>query len=401
MAELSISVVPAKILADGTHKIRIRVTHKNETRYILTRFKIDDLKQFKDGRVVGRPDASLINKKLTFILHEYYDALDEIDPDGFDCVQLKDYLETSKASTPVKLLSVCWQQYIDNLYEDNRSGTAGLYVRSKGYFEEKFGSGVLLLSISPNTVNTFERYLFKVRGLNNTTVGMHMRMFKAIVNFAKKSGYVEYKVNPFTHYTMPEVMERPLDITIEELRRIRDSKPTGRGQKVARDLFMLSYYLGGINLIDLLQIDFRQLDVITYTRTKTAHTKRGEKRISLTIPEEAKPIIQRWAGKNGKLNFHYNFSYENFRNYVTHSLKDLAKSLNINKRVVYYSARKSLVQHGFELGISLEVLEYTIGQSVKKNRPIFNYVRFMRSFADEAMRKILDHIKEPQQKKTI
>lgn len=63
---------------------------------------------------------------------------------------------------------------------------------------------------------------------------------------------------------------------------------------------------------------------------------------------------------------------------------------------MFYSARKSVVQHGFELGISLEIMEYTIGQTVKKkNRPIFNYVRFMRSFADEAMRKILDHIKEP------
>lgn len=62
------------------------------------------------------------------------------------------------------------------------------------------------------------------------------------------------------------------------------------------------------------------------------------------------------------------------------------------ERVVYYSARKSLVQHGFELGVSLEVLEYSIGQSMKRNRPIFNYVRIMRTHADAAMRMILDNL---------
>jgi len=51
------------------------------------------------------------------------------------------------------------------------------------------------------------------------------------------------------------------------------------------------------------------------------------------------------------------------------------------------------VQHGFEIGIPLEILEYYIGQSVKKNRPIFNYVKFMRKHADEAIRKVLDNLK--------
>lgn len=402
MAELSITVVPAKILADGSHKIRISVNHKNETRYIITRFKIDDLKQFKSGRVVGRTDANMINKKLVSLLNNYYDVLDSIDPDVFTCTQLKEYLETSgNLKNPVTSLSDRWQQHIDELLDNGKEGTAGLYQITKRFFEEKFGKMVILSSITANTVNTFEKALYK-RGLCDTTVGMHMRNFKAIINSAVKMGLVEYKLHPFAFYTMPESHERELDITVEELQRIRDSKPTSRGKIIARDLFMLSYYLGGINLIDLLEVDFRGLDIITYVRTKTEHTKRGEKRVSLTIQPEAKEIIQRWAGPDGKLHFNYNFSYKNFRNYITHTLHDLAEDLGIKKRVVYYSARKSVVQHGFELGISLEIMEYTIGQSVKKNnRPIFNYVRFMRSFADEAMRKILDHIKEPVHKKVV
>ena len=63
-------------------------------------------------------------------------------------------------------------------------------------------------------------------------------------------------------------------------------------------------------------------------------------------------------------------------------------------KITFYSARKSFVQHGFELGIPLEILEYCIGQSMKTNRPIFNYVKIMRQHADLAIRQILDNLKE-------
>ena len=64
------------------------------------------------------------------------------------------------------------------------------------------------------------------------------------------------------------------------------------------------------------------------------------------------------------------------------------------QRCCYYTARKSFVQHGFDLGISLEVLEYCIGQSMKSSRPIFNYLKIMRNHADNAIRLIIDNLNE-------
>ena len=63
------------------------------------------------------------------------------------------------------------------------------------------------------------------------------------------------------------------------------------------------------------------------------------------------------------------------------------------QKVSFYTARKSFVQHGFDLGCSLEVLEYCIGQSMKSNRPIFNYVKVMSHHADEAINKIMEQIR--------
>ena len=52
MATLKLAVTPDKVAKDGSHKIRIALGHKSVTRYIVTRFKIDHLSQFKNGQIV-------------------------------------------------------------------------------------------------------------------------------------------------------------------------------------------------------------------------------------------------------------------------------------------------------------------------------------------------------------
>lgn len=389
MATLKLIIVPAKVLKDGKHKIRIAVSHKQDTRYIVTRHKVDNEKQFKGGLVTGRPDAAKINQKLQQELSRYFDALDRIDPTPFTCPDLRDYLIRSTRD-PTETILVATNVKITSLESEGRKSRADLYRYTLRHFLTKFGDIPLTL-INADTLRQFEQYLYDV-GSGSTYVNMNLTRLKAILNDAIRRGAVKYEVHPFSFYTPPAEAERELDLSVEEVQRIRDAQVEGKPLNVARDLFMLSYYLAGINLIDLLQIDFRSTETIDYVREKTKSTKRGAKQISLTIPPEARKIIDKWIGRDGHLDFGYQFTYENFRKYIGRELKRLAKVLRIKKRVVYYSARKSVVQHGFDLGISLEVLEYSIGQSVKKNRPIFNYVRIMRGHADAAIRQILDNL---------
>lgn len=387
MATLKLVIVPAKVLKDGKHKIRIAVSHNQDTRYIITSTTIDSEKQFKNGQIVGRPDAGMLNRKLRLKLNEYQDALDKIDPDNYTCAQLKDFLLKS-AKVKALTISQAADQHINKIKKES---TKEIYARTKNYFIKAVGD-VPLEMIDSSMVERFDAYLRDVRKNGSTSRAIHLRHLRSFINPQIKHGNVDYKADPFVDVIIPESQERELDITVEEFKMIRDADVAEKPLRMARDLFCLSYYLGGINLIDLLDIDFKNAKVIEYVREKSVNTKRGDKMISLTIPPEAKPIIKEWIGRNGKLDFGYKYSYVNFRNYVTKQISRLAKKLGIEKRVVYYSARKSLVQHGFELGVNLEVLEYTIGQSMKKNRPIFNYVRIMRSHADAAMRIILDSL---------
>lgn len=387
MATLKLVIYPAKALKDGRHKIRICVSHRQENRYIITNVIVDNEKQFKNGQVVARPDAGMLNRKLRIKLNEYQDAMEKVDPDNYTCTQLKDYLEKS---TKAKALSIT-QAAEEHISKQEKKNTRDSYARTLRYFVEEMGD-VPLQMINSEMIERFDKSLKEKRAMSSTTRGIHLRQLKAFIGPQIRHGNVEYKAAPFVDVVIPESRERVLDITVEEFRMIRDAEVKEKPLRMARDLFCLSYYLGGINLIDLLEIDFKGKTVIEYVREKSVNTKKGDKMISLTIQPEAREIIDRWIGRNGKLNFGYNYSYDNFRKYVTAQIRRLAARLGIEKRVVYYSARKSLVQHGFELGVSLEVLEYSIGQSMKKNRPIFNYVRIMRTHADNAMRLILDNL---------
>lgn len=389
MATLSLTVFKAKQLANGKHKIRIAVRHHHETAYIITPYIIDDISQFKNGNVIKRYDADVMNVQLRTLMNKYQKILDDVYNIG--ALSAKDLKNTilsyHKTDDNITIGKLC-DNFVKELKEDGRKGYAELIERCGKYFIEFSKGDVPANSITPVTVSNFDRFLRNKKKLNQTTTGMYLTRLRVLTNLGKKRYFVKQDINPFQDCIIPQPMERNIDISIEQFRKLKSYSGKSRIEKIAKDLWFLSFYLGGINLIDLMRIDFTVSKQIEYVRTKTKNTKRGDKRIEISIPAEAKPIIDKYVSKSGILNFGYNFSYGNFNRYIGRTLRKIGKEIGI-KRLCYYSARKTFVQYGFELGIPLEVLEYTIGQSMKQNRPIYNYIRIMRKHADEAIDKII------------
>lgn len=395
MATIKFAVLKHTKAKDGTYKIRISIGHKSETHYIVTPYSVNALSEFDNGVVTRIPNAHEINVKLRNLLNDYEERLERIpSPDDYSCKQLRDLLKSMRPHSSTATFQQVSEQYQKELIEDGRGSYAGMLKNSFRLFHDFAGGDIFLSEISTITISEFERWL-KRKGVSQTYISMTLSMTRTIINRAIRMQLVTYNVHPFTYWKRPADPERELDISVEDMRAIRDAQPRLKKQRIARDIFMLSYYLGGINLIDLLDIDFRDVTVLEYTRHKSRNMKLSDKRISFTLQPEAKEIIHKWINRNtGKLDFGYKFSYKNFLAYITRSIKSLAKDIDIQdyKKVCYYTARKSFVQHGFDLGVSLEVLEYCIGQSVKNNRPIFNYLKIMRRHADVAFRIILDNL---------
>lgn len=393
MANLFITIVPTKVLSNGQHKIRIAVSHNWDTRYIPTNIVIDSINEFKNGKIVKRPDRELLNAKLKRIYDTYYERCESIEyADSLTCTQLIKLITSPVNGEHHRKFEDIVEEFLSQIDENDREKTYKLYKLAAKHFIQFTGSGSLMEHITPIRINNYLTHLRKSK-LSPTSIKIYITLLKVIINYAIKMRYVEYKVDPFVTASIPSAKRRDTYITVEQLKMIRDMVPDKYNVSVVRDIFMLTYYLAGMNLVDMLAYDFRT-NVVDYIRIKTRNTKDGDRLTSFAIPDEAKPLIKKYMNRNtGKLVFGKYKTYVSCYNTLTRKMKVLKEEAGINHNLTLYSARKSFVQHGYDLGIPLSTLEYCIGQSMKEDRPIFNYVSIMRKHADKAIREILDNLK--------
>lgn len=392
MATFAITIVPAFVLKDGKHTVRISVRHNGQTKYISTEYTIDSEKEIKNGKIIKRPDKDIMNIKLRKLLNEYEERCERVPfSNALTCSQLLAAIKNNTSSEHRTFKDIA-DEYI-NMMEDERGKSKKLYTLASGKFISFFGKDSLIEQITPITINKYILYLQKTK-LSQTSINIYITLLKVIINYAVKMRYAKFEVEPFVTAKVPSAKKRDTHITVQELRRIRDYEPTTHNMMVIRDIFMLTYYLAGMNLVDMLEYDFNQ-DEICYIRKKTRNTKDGENAVCFSIPDEAKPIIEKYKDKSsGKLVFGRYKTYVSCYNVLARKVKELAKVAGVKRYFTLYSARKSFVQHGFDLGIPLSTLEYCIGQSMKESRPIFNYVSIMQRHADNAIRMILDNLNE-------
>lgn len=392
MATLNLVVLKARQTAKGDYPIFISLTQNRVVRYIKTEYSIDDLFQFDNGVVVCRKDAKVMNQRLKFVLDEYQEKLNLIeDHEIYNCSQIKEILEGKIKLEQIITVKEYFEQRIKELRKEGRGSYADMNVYTLDKVLSILGD-INLQSVTPQVI---EKFITGMSGLSNATKQMRLTHLKARINEAIKSGLVKYDIHPFIYTKMPKPAVKLLDITVEEFNRIRSLETKHKALILAKDAFLLSFYLGGINLADLVAIDFSR-SFIEFTRKKTELSKQGNKVVQLTIPEEAKLIIKKYLKRNGKLDFGYKFTYSNFQRYLNRCLKKLAKEVGITSEFSYYSARKTFSQFAFDLGIKTEIIEYCIGQSMKENRPIYNYVRVMQKQADAAIARVIDYTENPE-----
>ncbi len=394
MTTFSIVIVPTKRLANGKHRIRIAVAHQAQTRYIATPFILDSISQLKKGRVVRHENAAQINLCLQRTINEYILILSSIKhANQLTCTQLIHSIQEEERKKYLTF-DVIAKEFLSTLQSESRIKSYKLYKTAISHFNRflKKEHDIPLEQIRPSHIHQYQNFLEK-RELSSTTVRIYLTLIKVIFNYAIKMDYIHYKVHPFAACILPSSRIRNLDLTVDELKSLRDVSLKEQNLLIVRDLFMLTYYLGGINLKDLLDYHFEENNLIlSYIRHKTYRTKHGENEIVFSIQPEAQQIISKYRTDKGFLKFGPYESYNKVYSLIYRYLTRIAREAGITSSISYYSARKSFAQHGYNIGIQIETIEYCIGHSMKSNRPIGNYIRVMRSHADIAMRRIFDEL---------
>lgn len=392
MASINAVIVPGKALKNGQHKIRISVAHNGETRYIVTDVVVDSIKEFKNGAVVKRSDAAYMNTKIRGILQKYQDMIDDMQyVNGLTCAELVTQLKHgSYCKHPT--LGYIFDEFMSNA--NIKESTVKHYNTIWATITAHLPPSLLVENVSPATIIGVDRYL-RNRNLRHGTIKVYMAFLMVVIGYAKKCGYVHFSVNPFMTYKLPPKSIRQSWLSVDEVRLIRDFECPTAKLKECRDLFMLSYYLGGINIVDLINIDFNtNSQVIRYIRKKTENLPKMNKYVEFSIPDEAKEIINLYKGKDGRIQISRGrHSLKNIGVFVSRTMRELANATGINQ-LVYYSARKSFSQHAFDLKITPPVIDYILGHKVDKNdASLYSYIRVTPEMATDAVRMVLDNLK--------
>jgi integrase len=306
--------------SDGTFNVKYVVYHKGERKFIDSPHFVSKRQITKDFDIKDK----FVLKWLDETLDDYRILISAINSrlDFFTCEELRDYLRDSNKDIDLIEFS---NSHIDYLKENGREPYSRSFRKVRNSLVDYFGrSNISINEIHSNMLYMYERYLKAPRtisrvnqlgklvtttenGLSKGGLHAHMRDLRTLFNEAKRKfnndelGIIRIKHYPFTKYkvgTPPATKVR--SFTINEVIQIRDvAVPKDTRIELARDMFMLSFYLCGTNAVDFYHASQANLSNgrFEYKRSKTQGRRQDEAFISIQIVEEAKPLLEKYLGK--------------------------------------------------------------------------------------------------------
>lgn len=273
------------------YPIFVRIAAKKEKAYIKTMYEIPDLCQWYSGKVVARNDAAMMNKRLLFELKKYDERVKSIENnDTYTATQLKLIVtQTDKITHDTSTFTDFFRKRIAELKNEGRENYARMHEETLRIFLLSEGE-VPFIIMNHITVEHFDAYM-KRKGYSDGNRNIRLSHIKARVNEAIKYGLIKCEKHPFAYTKLPTSAPKDLDISITDFIKIKDANTDeSKRLTLAKDAFLLSFYTGGINLADIVKIDFSSNE-ISYTRQKSKEHKRKDKVTRISITQEAKTGI--------------------------------------------------------------------------------------------------------------
>lgn len=141
--------------------------------------------------------------------------------------------------------------------------------------------------ISRGWLERFDGWLSRTCGPNSRSV--HLRNIRAVFNYAMDEGITD--AYPFRKFKLPREVTRKRSLSVAQLRGLIAYQVEDY-QRPYRDMWLLSFCLCGINMVDLCHLREVTADGrVEYNRAKT------HRPYSIKVEPEAAAIIERYSGK--------------------------------------------------------------------------------------------------------
>lgn len=311
------------------------------------------------------------------VINHYYQKLSTSEQEN---ITIDEYIEIIKPSKPkVAPISSDVFQIID--YKVQRILDTGGSIRTTQQFKDcKRTINNFLKTIKKSKIDIkmidenwlFDFETFQAASCNNNSISVRMRALRTIwnlaiaLNLASASNYPFSKTRHDGKYVLPKSGKGGhRAISIDEFNRFENSTPTPLSKiDFAKDMFVFSYYTGGMNFIDLSLLSLENLvnDRLVYVRSKT------EQNFNIPILEPAREIIEKYKNQRttkylfpilrSETMTELQIFYRQTKvlKEINKNIRLIAEQCKIETHLTTYVARHSMASNLYKQGMELETL---------------------------------------------
>lgn len=389
--KLAVVLETRRAKANGKFAVKIRFNYGGQAYYVNTGIDVPK-SNFHLGKVIGLPKATVYNSVIANKLEYTQNVLDDL--------QLRGLIKTKfKTGSDIKRFIEAGEDGYENLNRDARmklhfntyvvvhaakykTKSAEQYLgmlKKVGKFCEL--DNLFIDDITTAWLKDFDTYCER-SGMNVNGRAFYMRAIRVIWNDAIDRALVGLDKYPFRRFKIKKADTKHLNMPMDDIRALMNMDCTDKLHlERYRDMFMLSFYLCGINIKDLLFL--RKADIIggevCILRIKTGVS------IRVKLEPEAQTILERFKGDKLLLNIMETYgNYEDFRRRLNRALKQEFPYISI------YWARHSWATYAAELDVPDPIIDMAMGHKLKGMSA--TYIARNMKKVTEANRKVIDYV---------
>ncbi|MCI1683798.1 MAG: site-specific integrase [Bacteroides sp.] len=393
MASIKITLDKRRKKQNGEYPIRISLSHRGDHERIdLGISALED--QYENGQLNKQATAYQsknikIRNSLSIAERTILELAERTNIKNIPINKIKDKIDEAING---KRSGKVFVDYMDDFIAlKTKEGTKSVYEQTKVKIL-RYDPYCTFESMDKAWLTSFENWMSETMKIN--AYAIHLRNIRAIFNYAIDEEIIT--VYPFRKFKIKKEETSKRSLTREQLITLRDY-PCEEYQRRYRDIFMLMFYLIGINAADLFTAKRIINNRLEYHRAKT------NKLYSIKIEPEAMEIINRYHGNDYLLNVLDEYKdYKDFLHRMGIALKQIGECKRVGrggKKVITplfpdissYWSRHTWASIAAELDIPKETIAAALGHSQNSVTDI--YINFDKKKIDEANRLVIDSLK--------
>jgi integrase len=337
--------------ADGKYPVKVQIIYQRTQRYYptgktLTPEEWEKLPTTKTRSLVAIRES--IENSFNIVRGQVESMVFGGD---FSFDVLNQRLKKGSSST----VNTAFRVKIEALKADDMVGNSMIYDTVIKGLERFAGGNIAYHTITTDWLNRYEKFLLTEKK-SYSTIGIHMRTLRAILNDAKRIGIIKESAYPFGRdkYEVKASEGRKMALSLEQIGQIVRYDDGSAATAKYRDYWLFLYLCNGINMADFVKLKYANIEdgEIYFVRQKTERTNRMRREIRAIVTPEMQAIIDRWGNPPVP------------DSYIFPVLKGDEDAMTVKKKTQYTTRaiNKRMAEIGKQLGVS-HISTYTARHS--------------------------------------